>query len=197
MRGLMLIAGLGLSLAASGAASGAAQAATQTFQVGGSTPQICTVQSPVLSQGALVNFRSLNGTTLQIDQLADPKTLSTIASSADVSFVAVCNYPHRIRLESQNNGLFRGGATGVAPPAGFADGVPYTATLVWGPVSNSFFVDATSRRLSQQVTPVDHGVAGSLKIHLAIQAGASNLSANAPLIAGNYSDTLRVTVEPQ
>jgi hypothetical protein len=192
----MVLAGAILAIVQTGGAC-AATASSQAMGVTGATPQICSVQSPVITGGALVNFRGLNGTNLQIDQLADPRTLASTAAAADVTFAAVCNYPHRIRLESQNNGLWRGGAAGTAPPNGFADGVPYTATLEWGPVNSTFFVDAHSRRISQQTTPVDQAVAGDIKIHLAIQAGASNLGANSPLVAGVYSDTLRVTVEPQ
>jgi hypothetical protein len=195
LRGLGSVA-IGLALASAGAAS-AATSSSQTMGVSGGAPEICTVQNPVIAGGALLNFRSLNGTTLQIDQLADSKTLASMAATADVTMAAVCNFPHRIRLESQNNGLWRGGAAGAPPPTGFADGVPYTATLEWGPANTTFFVDAQSRRLSQQITAIDQAVAGDIKIHLAIQAGASNLGANSPLIAGTYSDTLRVTVEPQ
>jgi hypothetical protein len=168
-----------------------------TFAVDGEAPQVCAVQNPVLAPGALVNFRGLNGTMLQIDQLADPSTLTTLAASADVIFAAVCNYPHRIVLESQNNGLWRGGAVGASAPSGFADGVPYTASLTWGPASSSFVVDATARKTSQLSAMVNRPAAGDIRIHLAIQSGATNLSANAPLVAGIYSDTLRVTVEPQ
>jgi hypothetical protein len=184
----------GLALALVG---GACAADPQVMTVTGSAPQICTVQNPVIGQGALINFRSLNGTTLQIDQLADPKTLATSAAVADVTFAAVCNYPHRIVLESDNNGLWRGGAAGAPPPPGFADGVPYTATLIWGVINSRFEADATSRRIHQSTIPVDQATAGDIQIHLAILPGSSNLRANAPLIAGEYSDTLRVTVEPQ
>jgi hypothetical protein len=39
--------------------------------------------------------------------------------------------------------------------------------------------------------------AGQILLRLEIQPGASNLASNSPLVAGTYSDTLRVTVEPQ
>jgi len=191
-----MAAGLSLALALAGPAP-AATASPKVMTVTGNAPQICAVQNPVVGAGALVNFRSLNGSTLQIDQLADPKTLATSAALADIRFAAVCNYPHRITLESDNNGLWRGGSAGSTPPPGFADGVPYTATLIWGPVNSRFEADATGRRINQSSVPVDEATAGDIEIHLAIQAGASNLRANAPLIAGVYTDTLRVTVEPQ
>jgi hypothetical protein len=179
------------------ASAQAATSASQTFAVSGGAPQVCAVSNPVLSAGGLVNFQSLNGTTLQLAQLANPQTLATNAATATITFAAVCNYPHQIVLESQNNGLYRGGAVGAPPPAGFADGVPYTADLTWGQVTSRFFVPATTRQVNQNRVPVPTATAGDLKIELTVQAGASNLSANAPLVAGVYTDTLRVTVEPQ
>ena len=194
MRTAFLFAGLSVCLAAGGAAA----ADPATFPVHGATPRLCTVGSPQLATSGLINFLSLNGTMLQIDRLADSRTLATQAAAADVTFAAMCNFPHRVVLESQNNGLWQGGGADTPPPSGFANAVPYTATLTWGPVVNdSFFVDATARKDSQFSVAVGRPVAGDLKIHLAIQAGASNLIANAPLAAGVYSDTLVVTVEPQ
>lgn len=197
MRGLASISSVAIAMGLVGAAS-AQTVSSKTMAVQGAAPQVCAVQSPTISAtGALVNFRGLNGTTLQIDQLTDPQTLATRAASVNVSFAAVCNYPHRITVESQNNGLWRNAVGGTGAPTGFADGVPYTATLNWGDVVQRFEVNASSRRLSQVSVLVDKATAGSILLSLNIQSGASNLRANAPLIAGTYQDTLRVTVEPQ
>jgi hypothetical protein len=200
MRSATFLAGLGLALAAASAvaAEPPPPPAPINFPVTGNTPEICAVQSPVLTGGGqLINFLSLNGTMLQIDQLADPRTLTTVAAAADVTFPTVCNFPHRVVIQSQNNGLWRGGAIASPPPSGFADGVPYTVNLTWGPTTDTFFVDATSRQTTQHSVAVGQPRAGDILLHLAIQAGASNLTANAPLIEGVYSDTLLVTVEPQ
>jgi len=167
------------------------------FTVIGSAPRICAVSDPVLTSGALMNFQSLNGTSLQISELADPKTLATNAAQATVSFNAVCDYPHQVILESQNAGLYRGGGVASAPPRGFADGVPYSVQLAWGPVVHRLFVPATTRQVVQDRVVAPQAIAGTLQLQISIQAGASNLTANAPLIAGDYSDTLRVTLEPQ
>lgn len=197
MRGPILICSAAATLLLAGAAS-AQTVSSKGMAVQGSAPQVCAVQSPTVSAtGALINFRGLNGTTLQIDQLTDPQTLATRAASVNVSFSAVCNYPHRITLERQNNGLWRNAAGGVGAPSGFADGVPYTATLNWGDVVQRFEVNASSRQLSRSSVLVDKATAGTILLRLDIQSGASNLRANAPLIAGTYQDTLRVTVEPQ
>lgn len=195
MRSGVVIVGLLTSLAAVGGAR-AATTGVVPMSVTANAPQVCAVQQPVLTQGALVNFQALDGTNLRIDRLADPATLTTAAASAAISFDAVCNYPHRIVLESQNNGLWRTTA-GAPAPTGFADAVPYSAQLTWGTINNTLRADATARRLNTDSIPVGSPTAGKIVINLTIQAGDSNLHANAPLIAGIYGDTLRVTVEPQ
>jgi hypothetical protein len=190
LRNAMLSAGLLLSC------TGVASAqSTQAFNVVATIPQVCSMDEPTLAGGGLVNFRGLNGTTLQVDQLTDPSTLATRAASASVSFAAVCSFPHNLVVESEGNGLWRNGAGGA--PSGFADGVPYLAELSWGPVNGRLQADATARRANQMTIGVDEPVSGEIIVALDIQAGSSNLRANAPLIAGAYQDTLRITVEPQ
>ena len=95
--------------AAAAALPAAAQtrSATTSMPVVGSAPQICVLQPPRLAPGAQVNFRGLSGETLQIDQMVDSTTLAANAASASVQFDAVCSFPHRLRIESQNNGLWR------------------------------------------------------------------------------------------
>ncbi|MBI1684319.1 hypothetical protein [Caulobacter hibisci] len=170
---------------------------TRDFVVQGQAPKICTIATPTLGAGQLVNFLTLTGGTLQVDQLTDPTTLSTRAASAEVTFAAVCNYAHQIVLESQNNGLWRS-ELGLTPtPTGFSDAVPYTATLAWGPVNNRFEADASARQIRDSAQAVDQPVAGDVTLRLDIQPGATNLQTNAPLVSGVYRDTLRLTVEPQ
>lgn len=185
---------LGLALIA---APGAAMAQQVTFDVTGSAPQVCALQEPELTSGPVQNVRSLSGSTLQIEQMVDPQTLATRAAQAQISFEAVCTFPHRIVMESRGNGLWRNQVAGLASPQGFADGVPYSAVLNWGEDSDQLDADATSRGAVQQVTPVGEARLGALTIDLNVQSGASNLAANSPLLAGVYTDTLIVTLEPQ
>jgi hypothetical protein len=192
MRKILAFGGLILSVS-----GGSALAQNTTFEVTGSAPQVCVVDQPVLSTGSVVNVRNLSGAKLQIEQLVDQQALSTRAASAQVAFDAVCTFPHRIVLQSSANGLWRNQTSGVARPAGFADGVPYSAVLNWGDATDNLNADATSRGLKQQVTPVAGARVGTLTVDFAIQAGASNLAANSPLLAGVYSDTLTITLEPQ
>jgi hypothetical protein len=194
--GLALTIPLGILLGA-GAASAQTQTATAALPVSGNTPQVCAVRNPTLAPGAQINFLGLSGNTLQIDRMVDSTTLSTSAASVDVRFNAVCNYPHRLRLESQNNGLWQTGQITGTPPAGFGTAVPYRAAFSWGSVNGELDTDAQSRRIADQRFNIDNATAGMILLHISIAPGASNLRSNAPLLAGYYSDTLRIFVEPQ
>jgi hypothetical protein len=188
-----------LLAAASLPASAAAQVApvTRSVPVTASAPAVCAIREPALAAGGQVNFLGLNGNTLQIDRLVDPATLAAAAASVDVTFDAVCNYPHRIRVEAQNNGLWRTSERPPAPPPGFAYAVPYRATIDWGLEHGRLEADAKVRRIAERSVIVDRPTSGEIKLRLEIEAGASNVQANAPLLAGFYGDTLRITLEPQ
>ena len=185
---------LAFALLALSAGQGAAQ--SPAFSVTGSAPQVCAVAQPSFATGALNNFRALDGGSLQVDQLVDPRTLTTNGASAEVTFSAICTVPHRIVLQSRGNGLWRS-QPGTGQAVGFGDAVPYSAELSWGNVRQRFEATGQSRGSAQVSTPVADATLGELKIALSILAGASNRAANSPLLAGVYSDTLTVTLEPQ
>lgn len=193
-----LVLGAMMTAAALAAPQAIAQTrvASRTVPVTGNAPNVCAMQTPRLAAGKQINFRGLNGSTLQIDTLVDPATLATRAASVDVLFDAVCNFPHLLRVEAQYNGLSRNSEL-TAAPGGFASAIPYTATVNWGPQTTTLNADAQIRRVHEQVLTVAEPTAGELKLRLEIQPGASNVQSNAPVLAGNYADTLRVTLEPQ
>ena len=171
--------------------------ATTDMPVTGFAPQICALQPPRLAPGAQVNFRGLSGETLQIDQMADSTTLATNAASASLQFDAVCTFPHRLRVESQNNGLWRTTEIAPVPASDFTYAVPYRAELSWAGTNAALDADALSRRVNERRLLVDEPSAGTLQLRIVIEQGASNVRANAPLIAGYYGDTLRIVLEPQ
>src|SRR5688572_27760079 len=120
------------ALAPGAAFAQGATSSTRTLTVDANVPPVCAIQEPTLAPGGQINFRGLNGNTLQIDHLVDPATLGAAGASADVKFDAVCNYPHRITVEAQNNGLWQTSERSPVPPEGFAYAVPYSATIDWG-----------------------------------------------------------------
>lgn len=181
------------------AAPAAAQSltATQAMPVTGNVPQVCAMQQGQIQPGSVVNIAGLDGDTLRIVQFVDPTTLSVKAASATISFEAVCNFPHAVRIESANNGLWPVDGRITQAPAGFAFAVPYSAQVNWGPANSTFDADAKTRRLSQRVINVDTAVAGELNLRIEIAEGASNVENRAPVVAGTYVDTVRIFLEPR
>jgi hypothetical protein len=164
--------------------------------VDASAPQWCAVTSAGRQPDAAAAGRNTIGpigADVRIVDLVDPTTLSTRAARTIVGFEAACNYPHRLTVRSQNNGLRRGaGATG----QGIALAVPYTASLNWGELGISFFADAQSPIELARVGTSAGAVAGPLTVQVDIQAGATNLGPNSPLGAGEYSDVISIEMGP-
>ena len=179
-----------------GVASAQVSDARRDFDVVATVPGGCTVGEPSQTAGAQVNFRGVSGNTLQIDQLTDPTTLSTRAASIELSFEATCHSPHRLIVESQNNGLFPRSERPAVPPAGFGTAVPYVATARWGTHNVRLDADAHSRQSRDNWVSSEPNT-GSILLSLQIEPGATNRRQNAPLLAGVYADTLRITLEPK
>lgn len=179
------------------ALSAPAHAATGNVGIDGSVAEQCSLQQARQGPGALVNFNGIEGDTLSVVQLLDSRTLAAQSASATLSFAAVCNYPHRIRIESQNNGLWPTDGRQATDAPGFATALPYAATVQWGSASGSLQADAKVRRLVDQRIAIDAATAGDLVLSLSMAAGASNAGSNAPVLAGAYGDTLRIYLEPR
>jgi len=193
LRSFLLAAGLFLPAAAQAQSN----SATSAFAVNASVPGACAVGAPALSAGRMVNFRGLNGTTVQIDQMVDPTTLSTNAASIEVRFDAVCTFPHRLKVETQNNGLWPTSERPGPAPEGFGNAVPYRADITWADRSLRLDADAGVRRIADSSVFVPGAGMGDILLRLEIDPGATNRRANAPLLAGVYGDTIRITLEPQ
>ncbi len=185
------------ALAAATPALAQTTTAVRTMPVTGSVPQTCAMQQGKIAPGSINNIAGLDGDTLRIIQFTDPATLQVRAASVTISFDAVCNFPHSVRIESQNNGLWPVDQRVSDRPAGFAFAVPYTARVTWGPVNALFDATAKVRSPSQQVLAVNEPVAGEFNVRLQIDQGASNVESRAPLLAGSYVDTVRIFLEPR
>jgi hypothetical protein len=114
-----------------------------------------------------------------------------------VRFEAVCTFPHRLKVETQNNGLWSTSERTGPAPEGFGNAIPYRADVTWDDTNLRLNADAGVRRIANNSVLVDGAGLGDLLLRLEIDAGATNERANAPLLAGTYGDTLRITLEPQ
>lgn len=201
MSALRILPGFCVAAAMLAAMPAQAQTAARTdardFPVTGNAPQVCTLDRGSIRTGALVNFNGLDGDTLRIQQLTDPSTLAARAASATISFEAVCNFPHRVRIESQNNGLWPTDGRMTSDAQGFAFALPYVARVSWGDRNGELDANAKIRQLADNRFNVDQATAGELQLQITVQAGASNVQNNAPVLAGAYGDTLRIFLEPR
>lgn len=185
------------ALALPAVAHAQSNSATSAFGVNGNVPGACAVGAPLLSAGRQINFRGINGTTLQIDQLVDPATLSTNAASVEVRFEAICTFPHRLNVETQNNGLWSTSERSPSTPEGFGNAIPYRAVVTWSDRTLRLDADAGVRRIADSSVFVNGASLGDILLRLEVDAGATNERANAPILAGTYGDTIRITLEPQ
>ena len=194
--GAVLTAAAFAAFAAQGALA-QSSTAVQSLPVTGQTPQVCTLQQGDLRTGELINFRGSDGDTLRVLELIDPRTLAAQSARASVFLSAVCNFPHRIRIESQDNGLWPiEGPVAPDQPA-FATALPYQVTFAWADRSGTLQADAKVRRAKESRADIDAPASGDLRIDIALDAGASNTQLGAPVLAGNYADTLRIFLEPR
>jgi hypothetical protein len=173
--------------------------AAHAIDVIGSAPQVCSLQRPNLANnvGTTVNFTAVTGNLLQIQTLVDPATLAANAASVSVSFDAFCNFPHRLSVESENNGLWQTDGSMNQPADGFAYALPYEAEVSWADVRGKLEANANVRRIVEQRLDVGQAAAGEVQLSIRIQPGASNTRVNAPVLAGFYGDTIRVFLEPR
>jgi hypothetical protein len=199
MRKRHLLSGIAAMLCGMPPAAAMAQdgALPQTLGVIGSAPQVCDLQQGQVRAGNLLNFSGTEGNVLRVQQFVDPATLSVLAARAEVQFQAVCNYAHRVRLESPHNGLWPTDGRIAQQGNAFAYAVPYDATVSWAETSGRLTADAKVNRIVTRSLAVDAAYAGDLVLRIDIARGASNVELNAPVMAGDYADTLRIFLEPR
>lgn len=188
---------LSVALASAQSAHAQSRVATQDLGVTGSAPAVCTLQSGQLQTGGLINITGLDGDVLRIQNLTDSQTLAARAASASIKFSAMCNFPHQVRIESQNNGLWPTDSRQASSVPGFTTAIPYRASLTWGPVAGGLNANANVRRLIDSRVAVDQPVVGEVQMRIEIASGASNTVVNAPVVAGTYGDTVRIYLEPR
>ena len=180
-------------VALNGVAAAAAQEA-QSVTVTAEAEQLCLMGELEAGTGPVTNFDTPSGSVLSVTQLADAQTMTTRAASIDLAVDVMCNSLHSVTLSSDDNGLFRPDAT---PAAGFGSAVPYRANVVWADEQAMLTADAATRQPVEQELQIGRPNTGEMLIEIDIQAGATNAGAGFPLLAGEYSDILRVTVEPR
>jgi hypothetical protein len=102
---------------------------------------------------------------------------------------ATCNAPSKFHLTSIGNGLKNGS---VAVP-GFLNVINYQAS---GKFNNGIASQLTTNGAAGPLVSVDRATATAISGSVVVDFNAS-LNTAAPLLAGTYTDTLRLTLTPQ
>lgn len=217
MNKLVSIIAAGAAMVAAGQASAETPAASpSSVEVGGAAPAICTLPASwsFISGNAGATGVGFAGTTWTIpasafaDSAANP-----VATPTDYAIrirgAGFCNTSHRIELRSANGGLVNLAST--PAPAGFSNYRPMSYQAHWlgvGTPTGSGTSGILGPRVvvnanlpgSSPSAGADYVVSGTLAppgarsfdLRLSLPRGAAAL----PLVAGNYSDSVTVTLSP-
>lgn len=157
-----------------------AQTATQDIVIDATVAAACTINNVAtgVSDTATININA--------DGSVDTSAVTPLNSPY---LNVACNAPSDLQVTSQNGGL-----TGPAAVAGFDNVINYSADATWNSVTAS--VDTSTNGGSGAA---EAGTAQSVATaHTGNLAVSITPIANSnPLVLGNYSDTLTVTLIPQ
>lgn len=192
MKALTLLLPALAALATAGTAH--AETAPGEVQILAQAHQKCRLDPQVRLRGAATNLGALSSTGLSLADLTAPDVAAARPAQVQFAFSGFCNGPHRLVLESANNGLWRTGSLGAA--ANLAQSTPYTVGARWSDRPLLLNADARSRRRAEAILHSNAPAGGALEISFTIDANASGLGDSVPLAAGRYSDLLRISLEP-
>ncbi len=186
MRKLPLLIAAALALPA-GAQAQELTRATQRLEMAGVAPVACVISQPTVSNQSNASY-SATGTSsgqVSITELVDGQNATSRPSSIELSLPVVCNASHRVRISSANGGLMRAGGSPSARPGGFQEFLSYRVGIDWAGKSTELLTS----RLSTDIDSNQPGK-GEMVIRIATPAGGG------PLVAGQYSDSIVVEVQP-
>lgn len=183
---------LPLLIAAAVALPAAAQAqelnrAAQRLELVGNAPVACIINSPSVGTQANASFVSTSASSGQVNitEFVDPVNATSRASSIELNLPMVCNSSHNVRVTSANGGLRRAGAAGQGTTGAFAEFLAYNVGVDWAGQS----VNLLTTSNTANIAATDPGK-GEMTIRIATPAGSG------PLVAGQYSDSIVVEVQP-
>lgn len=173
----MLVAGVASALACPSLVL--AQTATQDVQITATVNPVCTINnSPTGGASNVIIPVSAAGAV----------NTGTLTPSGSPFASVACNAPANLQLTSQSGGV-RTTATGVG---GFVGRIDYTASANWNSVTATINTSgATTGPFAGTAAGVGTAFSGPLTVSITPIANAQ------PLLAGNYTDTLHITLMPQ
>jgi hypothetical protein len=157
--------------------------ARRDTEMGATVAKVCHLGSVTMTGGSNASFNAQAlGGEIALGTLANGDTARAMPASISVTFDSVCNETLFIRLVSANGGLAPD--NGAPASGGFANRVDYTADLTWGAEHTSLTTGGSSS--SSAGVQLPGAQAGAVTLNITIPAGSQ------PLVAGDYSDVLRV-----
>jgi hypothetical protein len=152
----------------------------------GEAPPACVLRPPSAGASANAALEQVTDRTaeVRITRLVDPQTLEPQQASISLVFPLICNAAHRLTVRTTRGGLR---LDVPAPPAtGFRDRLNYTVEADWAGMR--------AQGSSESGQPIDlrtsDGAAGVVSLNIQIPGGG------APLVAGPYSDSIVVELQP-
>lgn len=201
MKNIVKIVALSATLASAIGTAQAQDTATGAVTASATVPNTCYIRSITQAggSGAVTAGSAGNTSTATLNYanvLADTSTALSATHTQTLTVDAYCNYAGYVKLSSANNGLVVG--TNPTTVGTFNKRVNYTATLSgWGTSTPTLTTNGdktTNTGASVSGTALTPGVpvnttSATLQI---VTTGDSSI----PMLAGTYSDVLRVVFQP-
>lgn len=153
--------------------------ASQSISVGATVPKFCRIGGST----------SPSQLTQNIDTTG-PGTISTSDVTFDLGAV-VCNSTSTVQLSSPNGAMF---ANGVNPVSNFDHTIKYSARLSGFGDAVTLTAGNTSRSSVTSGAPAERGPINAANSVTVKVTPAANTN---PILAGNYSDTITVLINPK
>lgn len=187
MRTLPILIAAALLVPASAAQAQELTRATQRLELAAIAPVACVMSQPTVGSQSNASFSTTgaNSGQVNITEFVDPQNASSRASSIELNLPLVCNASHRVRITSTNGGLLRAGASGTGQGGAFREFLAYTVGVDWSGQS----VELLTSNNNANISASEPGK-GEMTIRIATPAGGG------PLVAGQYSDSIVVEVQP-
>ncbi|MBI1405002.1 MAG: hypothetical protein GC145_02625 [Caulobacter sp.] len=199
IRTLAAVTALGLAAAATAAS------AQESVTLAGSAEKVCTLPDSwaFVSGAAGASGSQFSGTTWTIPESAFAAADSTAVIGSEYAIrirgAGFCNTSHTISLTSSNGGLTTG-SPAAAAPAGFSKRrvIKYQAYWSNGSGGNTGPNVTLNASTPNQQTVGTYTVSGALpppgNRNFDIRLGMARGALSGPLLAGDYSDTVTVTL---
>lgn len=163
---------------------------TRSTQLIGEVPSACSITGAAVqlsSSNATFTPSGLSASKVELTSLVDVGTNAGVSRGASVQFEipATCTVTHRLLITSGNGGLALNDNGALPPSNGFRSVLPYTITADWGGKNVSGLTSGTG--LS---TTIEDAATGAVIVQINIPSGGD------PLVAGAYSDAVRIDLTP-